>query len=118
MTFVNSTSSMELGHVWETPYCIKKGKQYREQRVDDGRIEVVSYMNELSVLFERCMHMAQRVAQGKGPFKINIKKPDPKDSNYIHINGEPYKVDGLREIVIEPSASFPNGKIKVLTLKH
>ena len=79
---------MELGHVWQTLHYIqKKDIIYKDQRVDDGRIEIVSYMNELSVLFERCMHMAKRVSQGKGPFKINFKKPNIKESNYIHING-------------------------------
>ena len=113
---------MELGHVWQTPFLIENNpaairKEYTPQRVDDGKIEIVSYTNELSVLFERCFHMAKRVSQAKGPFKIAFKKPNPKESNYIHINGEPYKIEGLRSIVVEPSVKFPNGKIRILTRK-
>lgn len=92
MAFINSTSSMELKHVWGTPYEIRANPQsqrgeYLEQKTNDENIEVVSYHNEVSILMERMMHMAKKVTQGKGPFKISFKKPNLKQSNYIHING-------------------------------
>ena len=41
---------MELGHVWQTPYLFEKNppairKEYTEQKVNDGKIELVSYTN-------------------------------------------------------------------------
>jgi hypothetical protein len=52
-TFINSTSTMELEGVWETPYSTNTeiGSSHKQQSVDDGYIEIVSYRNEISLCF-------------------------------------------------------------------
>ena len=40
-------------------------------------IELVSYRNQFSILLERVFHMAKKLAQGEGPFKIEFKQPEP-----------------------------------------
>lgn len=91
---------MQLDYIWETPYSIQKNKKYVAQRVDDGMMEIVSYRNQFSLGFERSFHTAKKVGQGKGPFMMNIKQGEAgKDEiTYIHINGEPYKINNLKSI--------------------
>lgn len=38
ITFLNSTNSMEINHIWQTPYSIVKDKKFKPQKVDDGMI--------------------------------------------------------------------------------
>lgn len=65
---------MDLKGVWQTPYKIDKNKiDFKQQSVNDGVIEVVSYRNEISLMLERIFHMAKKVGQGNGPFMINFK---------------------------------------------
>lgn len=45
ITFINSTSSMELSHIWDTPHCVDSSRSFKKQKIDDGLIELVSYRN-------------------------------------------------------------------------
>lgn len=51
LTFLNSTSSMDLSGVWETPYTTgnERDIDFQKQCVNDGLIELVSYRNEISL---------------------------------------------------------------------
>lgn len=83
---------MDLQGIWKTPHKVSSNKSnnsFKEQCVNDGMIEIVSYRNEVSLWFERFLHMAKKVGQGNGPFEIKFKEPKPGKpfSIYIHING-------------------------------
>lgn len=60
--------------------------------------------------------MAKKVGQGQGPFVVKFKEPgeSEKHSVFVHVNGEPYKINNIKSIRICPSTSFPESKIKVL----
>lgn len=66
--------------------------------MNDGLIEIVSYRNEISLMFERAFHMAKKVGQGKGPFVVKFKEPtkSEKHSVFVHVNGEPYKINNIK----------------------
>ncbi len=52
---------MELKNIWKTPYCVGKEKYFEDQKIDDGKIEIVSYRNSASIGLERALHMAKKV---------------------------------------------------------
>ena len=73
---LNCTSYMAgLRKVWQTNSISnvkidkKRASQYfKDQKVDDGMVEFVSYKNELSLALERIMRSGSKVLQGGGPF--------------------------------------------------
>lgn len=70
---------MELQNIWKTPHCVAKNKYFEEQKIDDGKIEIVSYRNSASIGLERAVHMAKKVQQGTGPFVFNFKQNENLD---------------------------------------
>lgn len=71
-----------LRDVWKTNSITnvnmdkKKAKEcFKEQAVDDGLVEFVSYRNELNLALERIIRAGSKVFQGAGPFEIKMKVP-------------------------------------------
>lgn len=83
-----------LRKVWQTNSISnvnidkKRASQYfKDQKVDDGMVEFVSYKNELSLALERIMRSGSKVLQGGGPFFIKMKEPAQNEVTHMQIDG-------------------------------
>lgn len=72
-----------LRKVWKTKsigntnISRSKAKDYfKEQKVDDGKLELVSFRNELNLALERVIRSGEKVLQGSGPFEVKMKMPN------------------------------------------
>lgn len=66
-------------------------------------IEFLAFKSELRLGLERIINSGARIAQGRGPFVIKIKKEEENYPTYIHIDGEAMKIYHPKEIIIKKS---------------
>jgi len=96
----------------------KKIPDFGPQNIGDGQIEFLSFGSAGALAKERFIKgNAKRLGQGKGPYLINFNKSDPKGRDivtYFQIDGEFYRVEKPKSIIIRPCPLLPNGKVKVM----
>ena len=88
---LNCTSYMAgLRKVWQTKSIsnvnIQKSEAksiFKDQKVDDGMVEFVSFKNELRLALERIFRSGEKVFQGSGPFEIKMKEPKKEEITHM-----------------------------------
>lgn len=73
---LNSISYMAgVMDCWETSKVglNEKAPKFEKQKIDDGKIEFLSYTSEIILGMEKFFRTGYRVAQGSGPFVIRFK---------------------------------------------
>ena len=110
-----------LRNVWETKSVsnvnINKSEaksMFREQKVDDGMVEFVSFKNELRLALERLLRAGGKVFQGSGPFEIRMKEPKHEEITHMQIDGESIKFVNLKSITISKTDRISDHKLRVM----
>lgn len=119
---LNCTSYMAgLRKVWQTKSVSvpnKKHHEFDEQRVDDGKLEFVSFKSELNLALERIVRAGARAMQGNGPFEIVMKKPVKDEISYMQIDGESIKLRNLQSIRITKTDRIEGHRLRVMVNTH
>ena len=96
----------------------KKLEDFEEQKVGDGKIEILSFGGPLAMAAERFMPgQGRRLGQSKGPFIVNFKQSKEGEKpvhTYMQIDGEFYDVVAPKRVRISLCPNIPQGKIQVL----
>lgn len=113
-----SSHSLSVGKVGIVGKDGKKISDFGQQSFGDGIIEMISFASQTALAKERFIKgCGRRLGQGKGPYVIDFKSQDPKGKNlktYMQIDGEYYRIEKPKRIIVRPCSSLPNGKVKVM----
>lgn len=95
---LNCTSYMAgVRNVWRAKVSAVKertSQQFSPQAYHDGKVEFIGFTHELKLGLERFFNCGGTVTQGEGPFLLSFRNTPP--NKYLHIDGEPYMVEGLK----------------------
>ena len=79
-----------------------KDCEFKEQSISDGKIEFVTFENQLSMGIETVFKgNAFKLFQGEGPFDLKFKRYEKKFRTFFQIDGEFYKVYHPESIQIQ-----------------
>ena len=91
---------------------------FEDQRVGDGKVELIGFMGSWSLALERFLPgQGWRLGQVQGPFVVNFRQsPDPGKPvhTYMQIDGEFYDVIAPKSVKVSLTKDIPRGKIKVM----
>ena len=110
-----------LRKVWQTKSIsnvnIKKSEAktiFKDQKVDDGMVEFVSFKNELRLALERIFRSGEKVFQGSGPFEVRMKEPKKDEVTHMEIDGESMKFVNLKSITISKTDRISDHKLRIM----
>jgi len=96
----------------------KKLSDFEDQKIGDGKIEILSFGGPMAMAAERFMPgQGRRLGQTRGPFIVNFKQAKEGEKpihTYMQVDGEFYDVVAPKRVRVSLCPKIPQGKINVL----